>query len=211
MTIPGMKKYKTTLGLIISTLITLGMLPSRLSQGQGEDLQNLIGSELVIWTMCFASWCTTYFIQTQLQLKKWQKIALSLALCAVLSNLFYYSFNPFFEDYPLTPMRQYPLPYAMMRLSLRGLLMGLIIVPIAFLLENERQLHLAELNAQRERIRISEEQNRLLESVVSERTRTLENTLSSLKESESKLDNQVYLLSRLVASVTHDVSSPSIM
>lgn len=63
MTLSVMKKYKIILGLIISTLITLGMLPSRLSQGQGDDLQNLIGSELVIWAMRFTSWCTTYFIQ----------------------------------------------------------------------------------------------------------------------------------------------------
>jgi signal transduction histidine kinase len=203
-----MKKYNPTLGLLIGTLLTVALLPVRISEGQGKNLYNLIGSELIIWVMCFTSWCFTHFIQQELQVPKWQKIALSLMLCAVFSNLFYYISNPFFEDYPLSPMRQYPLAFATLRLSLRGLLMGLIIVPIAFLFENERQLHRAELDAEKQRIRISEEQNRLLESVVSERTRTLENTLSSLKKSESKLDNQVYLLSRLVASVTHDVSSP---
>ena len=203
-----MKKFKPSLGLLIASLLTVSMLPVRISEGQGSDPHNLIGSEIVIWTMCFTSWCITYFIQLQFQLHKWQKIALSLVLCAVLSNLFYYTFNPFFEDYPLTPMRQYPLAFATLRLSLRGLLMGLIIVPIAFLFENERQLLKAQLDAERQRVKASEEQNKLLESVVSERTRTLENTVSSLRKSESRLDNQVYLLSRLVASVTHDVSSP---
>ena len=203
-----MKKYKPTLGLLIATLLAISILPVRISEGQGNDPFNLIGSELVIWTMCFAIWCATYFIQLQFQLRKWQKIALSIVLCAVLSNLFYYAFNPFFEDYPTTPMRKYPLAFATLRLSVRGLLIGLVIVPIAVLFENERQLHLAELDAEKQRMKVSEEQNKLLESVVRERTRTLENTLSSLRESESKLDNQVYLLSRLLASVTHDVASP---
>ncbi|MBE9462163.1 sensor histidine kinase [Dyadobacter subterraneus] len=203
-----MKKYKPVLGVLIATLLTVAVLPVRISEGQGNDPSNLVGSELVIWTMCFTTWCVTYFAQLQSKLQKWQKIALSLLLCAVISNIFYWTFNPFFEDYPTTPMRHYPLAFATLRLSIRGLLVGLVIVPIAFLFENERQSHLAELDAEKRRMKASEEQNRLLETVVSERTRTLENTLFSLRESESKLDNQVYLLSRLVASVTHDVGSP---
>ena len=203
-----MKKYNIVLGLISATVLTTAMIPVRLSQGQGSDPYNLIGSEIVIWVMCLTAWCATYHIQLQSRLPKWAKLGLSLLTCAVLSNLFYYASNPFFEDYPLSPMLQYPFGIALLRLSIRGLLMGLIIVPIAFLFENERQRHRAELDSQIQRVIVSEEQKHLLEVLVAERTRTLESTLLSLQKSESELDNQVYVLSRLVASVTHDVSSP---
>ncbi len=203
-----MKKYNVALGLIMATLLTASMLPIRLSEGQGNNPYNLIGSEIVIWTMCLSSWCAVYYVQLHFHVRKWQQIGLSLVICVFLSILFYYTSNPFFEDYPLFPLRQYHFAFAILRLSMRGLLVGLVVVPIAFLFENEQQRHKAELESERQRIRASEEQNRLLETVVAERTIKLENTLFSLRKSQSELDNQVYLLSRLVASVTHDVSSP---
>ncbi|WP_353718690.1 hypothetical protein [Dyadobacter sp. 676] len=48
-----LKKYQVALGLIIATFTTLGILPVRISEGQGKDLFNLIGSEIVIWLLLF--------------------------------------------------------------------------------------------------------------------------------------------------------------
>src|SRR5688572_29731904 len=104
-----MKKYNLQLGALIATVLTLSILPVRLSEGQGADLVNLIGSETVIWLLCMAIWLASYHTYYTANLAKWQKLAASLVFCAALSNLFYFGSNPFFEDYPLKPMRELPI------------------------------------------------------------------------------------------------------
>jgi signal transduction histidine kinase len=204
--ITPMKKYSVQLGVLIATVLTFSILPVRLSEGQGADPVNLIGSQTVIWLMCMSMWLLTYHIYYTTQWAKWQKIGISLLLCAALSNFYYY--NPFFEDYPLKPIRELPFWIATIRLSLRGFLVGLIMVPIIFLLEFERQRQREALQKERERALDAEQKQEMLEVLVSERTAELEQTLSVLSQSQDELDHQVYLLTRVIASIAHDVNAP---
>lgn len=203
-----MKKYNLQLGALIATIVALSVLPVRLSEGQGSNPFNLIGSEIVICMMCMSVWTATYQVYYHVQMAKWKKMVISFLICAALSNLFYWGSNPFFEDYPLRPMRELPFWIATMRLSIRGLLVGLMMVPIIFLIENERQRQREELAREKERVKDAEHQKQLLEKLVSERTLELERTLTVLGKSQDELDHQVYLLSRVVASIAHDVNAP---
>lgn len=204
----SMKKYNLQLGVLIATVVTLSIVPVRLAEGQGANLVSLIGSEIVIWLMCMATWLSSYQTYYKLNLAQWQKIAVSLVLCAVISNLFFLASFRLFEDYPLKTMQELPLWIVTIRLSLRGLLLGLIIVPIIFLLENERERQREALKRERERALDAERQKHVLEELVSERTADLEEALSFLGESQEELDHQVYLLTRVVASIAHDVHAP---
>lgn len=203
-----MKKYNLKLGTLIATVLTLSLLPVRLSEGQADDPVNLIGSETVIWLMCMSMWLATYHTYYRTHLARWQKVVMALVFCAAASNLFYYGSNPFFEDYPIKPIRQLPFWIATIRLSLRGLLLGLIMVPIIFLLEIERQRQKEALQRERDRAMDAERQKQKLEELVSERTAELEQTLSVLSNSQDELDHQVYLLTRVIASIAHDVNAP---
>jgi signal transduction histidine kinase len=203
-----MKKYNLQLGASIATILTLSVLPVRLSEGQGAAPVNLIGSETVIWLLCMAIWMASYHTYYRVKLVKWQKVAVSLFFCAALSNLFYYGSNPFFEDYPLKPIRELPIWVGVIRLSIRGLLLGLFMIPVIFLLEIQRQRQKEELQRERDRTMEAEKQKHVLELLVSERTAELEQTLSVLSKSQDELDHQVYLLTRIVASIAHDVSTP---
>lgn len=203
-----MKKYNLKLGTSIASVMTLSLLPVRISEGQAKDLVNLIGSETVIWLMCMSMWLVTYHIYYRTDLARWQKVVMALVFCAAASVLFYYGSNPFFEDYPIKPMRLLPFWIAMIRLSLRGLLIGLIIVPIIFLLEIERQRQKEALQRERDRALDAERQKQRLEELVSERTAELEQTLTVLSQSQDELDHQVYLLTRVIASIGHDVNAP---
>ncbi|GAB4021718.1 hypothetical protein GCM10028773_31540 [Spirosoma koreense] len=51
-------------------------------------------------------------------------------------------------------------------------------------------------------------ENQKLEGLVTTRTANLQATLSQLKKSEQELNRQLYLQSRLMASITHDIQSP---
>ncbi|WP_177194211.1 sensor histidine kinase KdpD [Dyadobacter sp. SG02] len=203
-----MRKYNLQLGASMATVVTLAIVPVRLSEGQGANMVSLVGSEIVIWLMCMATWLSSYQTYHRLRLAKWQKIAIALALCAVISNLFFLASFRMFEDYPLKSMRDLPLWIITIRLSLRGLLLGLIMVPIIFLLETERERQAEALKRERDRAIEAEQQKHVLEMLVSERTADLEEALSFLGESQEELDHQVYLLTRVVASIAHDVHAP---
>lgn len=204
----SIKRYNLQLGAVIATVLATSILPVRLSEGQGHNPINLIGSEIVIWVMCATMWTATYHIYYRIGTAKWQKFVIALLVCGALSNLFYFGSNPLFEDYPLKPMRELPFWLAAVRLSIRGFLVGLIMIPLIFLLENERQQQREELDRERNKAKDAERQKQLLEVLVAERTRELERTLSVLSESQDELDHQVYLLSRVVASIAHDVNAP---
>ena len=64
-------------------------VPVRLAEGQGVNPVSLIGSEFVIWLMCMATWLSSYQTYYRFNLVKWQKIAVALFFCAVISNLFF--------------------------------------------------------------------------------------------------------------------------
>ncbi|HWV32460.1 MAG TPA: hypothetical protein VN038_22520, partial [Dyadobacter sp.] len=203
-----MKKYNLQLGAVMATVVTLSIVPVRLAEGQGANLVSLIGSEIVIWLMCMATWLSSYETYYRFNLVKWQKIAIALLFCAAISNLFFLTSFRMFDDYPLKSIRELPLWIITIRLSLRGLLLGLIMVPIIFLLETERERQAEALKRERERALDAERQKYLLEELVSERTADLEEALSFLSESQEELDHQVYLLTRVVASIAHDVQAP---
>ncbi|WP_169409436.1 sensor histidine kinase [Dyadobacter beijingensis] len=203
-----MKKYNLRLGLLLATIVTLAIVPVRLAEGQGANLFTLIGSEIVIWLMCIATWLSGYETYYRLKLVKWQKIAVALLLCAVISNVFFLCSFRMFDDYPLKNMRDLPLWIITIRLSLRGLLLGLIMVPIIFLLESERERQAEALKRERDRAIEAEKQKQVLEVLVAERTADLEEALTFLGESQEELEHQVYLLTRVVASIAHDVHAP---
>lgn len=203
-----MKKYNLQLGALMATVVTLSIVPVRLAEGQGANLVSLIGSEIVIWLMCMATWLSSYQTYYKFNLVKWKKIAIALLLCAAISNLFFLASFRMFDDYPLKSVRELPLWILTIRLSLRGLLLGLIMVPIIFLLETERERQMEALKRERDRASEAEQQKHVLEMLVSERTAELEETLSFLSESQEELDHQVYLLTRVVASIAHDVQAP---
>ncbi len=206
--IPFMKKYNLQLGAVMATVVTLSIVPVRLAEGQGANLVSLIGSEIVIWLMCMATWLSSYETYYRFNLVKWQKIAIALLFCAAISNLFFLTSFRMFDDYPLKSIRELPLWIITIRLSLRGLLLGLIMVPIIFLLETERERQAEALKRERERALDAERQKYLLEELVSERTADLEEALSFLSESQEELVHPVYLLTRVVASIAHDVQAP---
>lgn len=58
------------------------------------------------------------------------------------------------------------------------------------------------------RLKIMTRKNIQLEEIVLSRTHSLEKTLVELRESKNQLNDQVHIMSRLLASITHDVQSP---
>lgn len=58
------------------------------------------------------------------------------------------------------------------------------------------------------RLRKVTDENARLEGIISLRTLSLEGALSELQESKSQMSGQVHVMSRLLASISHDVQSP---
>lgn len=203
-----MKSCNLRLGALISAFLALSVVPIRVSQGQDLNLFNLIGSEIIIALMILTMWISTYHLYHNVHAPGWQKIIVCIVACAALSNCFYWLSNPVFEDYPIKPMRTLPLWLATVRLSLRGILVGLMIIPIIFLTEKQKEVQQIKFLRELERANHAEKQQQSLEALVEERTRALQQTLSALEASRDELDNQVYILSRVVASITHDAKAP---
>lgn len=203
-----MKSYRINLGLITSTFITLGVLPVRIFEGQTNNLYNLIGSQIIIWVMCLTAWLITGRIQKKHNLLIWQKIIFSVLACAGISILFYYLSNPFFEDFPLNSMSEQSLSFAILRLSFRGFLLGSIVVPILFYLENIRTLQKVKQQNELRRWQDIENHNHQLEKAVRERTQELEQALLSLEITQKELSEQLKLQIRMTASISHDINTP---
>lgn len=203
-----MRRNQIKLGLVISSFITVALLPARLSQGQGKDAVNLIGSEVGIWCLCFSSWALTCYLQKTKLLKTWQKVITAFLCCSILSVLFYHVYNPYFEDYPLEPVIRLDPWIGTFRLALRGIMLGIIVVPIVFYLENTRILQAERIAAERRRSQDFEEHNKRLEYVVAQRTASLHETVISLELAQKQLHSQMDLQLRLLASISHDVAGP---
>lgn len=204
----SIKKYNLRFGVLIATVVTLSILPARFSEGQGKNPASLIGSEIVIWLMCVAIWLVCYYTYRRFNLVTWQKIAVSLLFSIAIANLYFYGSIPFFGDNPFKSVSHLPFWIVTLRFSLRGLLLALIMIPLIVLLENERERQEEALKRERDRAIDAERQKHVLEELVSERTAELEETLTFLGESQEELDHQVYLLTRVVASIAHDVHAP---
>ena len=194
-------------GLIVSASIPVFILPARITEGQWKDPVNLIGSEIVIFIMCLACWYTIMFIQNQEKLPFFVKLALSVLACCVLSNLFFFAFNPYFKDFPFRTV-QNPLHIRILMLSSRGVLMSVILIPAAYYIRKDHEARKTRLENERLVLEKFQIQNSILEQTVFERTRALQDTLSFLKKSQDELEYQFYIQSRLVASITHDIREP---
>lgn len=203
-----MTSSQRKLGIIICSFINLALIPVRLTQGQGEDMFNLIGSQIGIWVMCFSSWALTCRIERQRSLPSWQRIALAMLSCSALSIAFYYAYNPYFEDYPMQPIFGLDRWVGLLRLSLRGALLGSIIVPMIFYIENVKLVQSERLMAETKRAEDLKEHNRVLEQTVRERTMALEDSVNSLEVARQQLKHQLDIQVRMVASISHDVSGP---
>lgn len=202
-----MIKNQNKAGIIVSAAIPLFILPARISEGQLQDPVNLVGSEIVIFLMSLTCWYCLIYLQKKDNLSAAVKLILSLLCCCVLSNLFYFTFNPIFKDFPFRTVSN-PLYIKILMLSSRGILMSVILVPTAYYIKKDQEARLTR----RENDRLAMErvyfQNRLLELAVVERTRALQDTLSLLRSSQNELEYQFYIQSRLVASITHDIRGP---
>jgi signal transduction histidine kinase/ligand-binding sensor domain-containing protein len=58
------------------------------------------------------------------------------------------------------------------------------------------------------RFRFIRKENQLLELKIARRTRTLEQTYTALEKSEKELHRQIYIQSRLIAAMSHDIKTP---
>jgi len=202
-----MIKNQHKAGLIVAAAIPLFILPARISEGQLQDPVNLIGSEIVIFLMSLSCWYCLIYLQKKDNLSFAAKLVFSLLCCCLLSNLFYFTFNPIFKDFPFRTASN-PLYIKILMLSSRGILMSVILVPTAYYIQKDQEARVTRKENERlamERIQV---QNRLLEQAVVERTRALQDTLSLLKSSQNELEYQFYIQSRLVASITHDIRGP---
>ncbi|KQS27105.1 HAMP domain-containing sensor histidine kinase [Dyadobacter sp. Leaf189] len=200
-----MNKHLHKAGIIVAISIPLFVLPARISEGQWADPVNLIGSEIVIFLMSLACWYSIHYIQQRFA--RWQGLILSLLCCCLLSNVFYFTFNPIFKDFPFRTA-QNPLGIKILMLSSRGILMSIILIPAAYYLKRDSEARRQRKENERlamERVRI---ENKLLEQAVVERTRALQQALVSLEKSQKELEHQIYVQSRIVASITHDIRGP---
>lgn len=202
-----MTRYLHIAGLLVAASIPIFVLPSRLSEGQWSDPVNLIGSEFVIFFMSLACWYAIIFIQSKVPVSFFLRLLLSVLVCCVLSNIFYFTFNPYFKDFPYrTPQNQ--LYMSILMLSSRGVLISIILIPAAYYLKKDREARSARKENERLLGKRAEIEKELLERTVDERTKALHQTLAFLQESQDELEHQFYIQSRLIASITHDVKTP---
>ncbi len=202
------EKYNLPLGLFVSTFVVFSILPVRIAEGQNNDPVNLAGSQAVIWLTFLTSWLGISHVFNSRIRYNYQKVVFATAVCIVISILSYALSNPFFEDFPSAPMWKNGISEGIFRLSLRGALIGLILVPIVYIFVIKKNLEKERIENELKHLRFIEEHNRLLEETVRQRTAELRETLQSLEASRDELSHQLYVQSRLIASISHDLVSP---
>ncbi|CAG5067426.1 hypothetical protein DYBT9623_00147 [Dyadobacter sp. CECT 9623] len=192
-------------GVVVAAAIPLFILPARISEGQLNDPVNLIGSETVIFLMSLTCWYCINFVQRKMG--AWQALLISVLCCCVLSNLFYFTFNPLFKDFPFRT-EQNSLVIKILMLSSRGILMSVILIPTAYFLKRDQQARYQRLENERLAVERVKVENRLLEQAVVDRTKALHEALASLETSQRDQEHQLYIQSRLMASISHDIIGP---
>ena len=193
--------------MIVAGSIPLFILPARISEGQWKDPVNLIGSEIVIFLMSLTCWYVIVYLQNQPRLKNWQKLVFSLLSCCLLSNLFFFTFNPIFKDFPFRTATN-PLYVRILMLSSRGILMSIILIPGAYYVHKDLEARRAQRDHQKLVLQKFQIENKLLESEVFERTKALHFALSSMQKTQHELEHQIYIQARLLASFNHDIRAP---
>jgi len=200
-------KHLHKAGLIVAASIPIFVLPARIAEGQHKNLVNLIGSEIVIFLMSLACWYAIIYIQKQQKMHLIVKVLLSVLACCVFSNVFFFTFNPIFKDFPFRTV-VHPLPIRILMLCSRGVLMSVIIIPAAYYLKRDREARLAREENQRLLMEKFQIENALLEQTVSERTQALQETLMFLQNAQNEQKHNFFIQSRLIASITHDIRGP---
>jgi len=200
-------KHLHKAGLIVAASIPIFVLPARIAEGQHKNMVNLIGSEIVIFLMSLACWYAIIYIQKQQKLHLIVKVLLSVLACCMFSNVFFFTFNPIFKDFPFRTV-VHPLPIRILMLCSRGVLMSVIIIPAAYYLKRDHEARLARKENQRLLMERFQIENALLEQTVSERTQALQETLMFLQNAQNEQKHNFFIQSRLIASITHDIRGP---
>lgn len=137
--------------MLLSIILPGALLPLRLWEGQWQtDPINLILSQSFISLLFFVCWLSIIrILNAHLIRSKWQKTVVSLCVCVILSIAFYYATNSFIEDYPLRPLREFPIHWALFRLSIRGILICLIMYPIAYYFISQKEFYKVKLELEK--------------------------------------------------------------
>ncbi|AWO00640.1 hypothetical protein DLD77_02455 [Chitinophaga alhagiae] len=193
-------------GIIITLLLANSVVGARLMQGQGLNVVNLAGSQVVISLWCFCVWIATVLVvHSPLRNRLLQVLAVLLAAAACSVGGYYLSA---FEDYPLDPLYNHHWPKALLRLTYRGALVGLIMYPIVYHLTGSRKVRQERETMEKQRQAMLEEKARQLEEEVAERTKELENVIVQLEQSEWELAESNKTKDRVITMVLHDLRTP---
>src|SRR5690554_2895020 len=149
-TLKFIKDYQLLQGLLFTLLLSQLLLGARIQQGQGEDIYNLVGSQLVFFALLLVNWIVNqYFIRNKIASIHGFHAVLSLVSSIILSISFYY-ISPF-EDYAVLPLRELPLHIALIRLTVRGLLVFTVIYPIQYYLFQDKKNQIDRLFIERQK------------------------------------------------------------
>jgi hypothetical protein len=84
------KNYPLRLSIVLVLMMPLFILPAGLRQGQGKDMFNLAGSEVVIFLMCLACCPVVFFLLRSDELPyRWVGLVVSAFGCGCLSGAWF--------------------------------------------------------------------------------------------------------------------------
>ncbi|OZI09712.1 hypothetical protein BWI93_02275 [Siphonobacter sp. BAB-5385] len=127
-------------------LIYVYALPLRFPHDWQRDPVNLLVSQFFLFLMCCSSWLAILYILHEQSIPQvWQKILASALACLFISIGFHYAFHSLGEIYTARSLESYPLPWALFRLSLRGLMMVSFLLPFAYFYVKRRDVMLAKI------------------------------------------------------------------
>ncbi len=131
-------------------LIYAYVLPLRLPHEWQQDPINLLASQFFLLLMCCSGWVAILYILHEPSLpQSWQKISASIVACVLISIGFHYAFHSFGELYTAKPLEQYSLSWALLRLSIRGLMIVSLLFPFAFFYVKRREVMLSRVHIEK--------------------------------------------------------------
>ncbi len=143
-----MRIYQLKLGIALSVLLCLIVLPMRVSDGEGKDLFNLITSELMLFLMCFACWITIIAIEKAKTLDTWTQITLIIVINIIISHFFYFAPTIFFGA-PVSIIKNDVLDTGVLRLSARGILVSVVLLPFVYYVAKQKEMQKAKIENER--------------------------------------------------------------
>lgn len=131
-------------------LIYAYVLPWRLPEDWRHDPVNLLVSQFFLFLMCCSGWLAILYVLHEPSIpQSWQKISASIVACILISIGFHYAFHSFGELYTAKPLEQYPLSWALLRLSIRGLMIVSLLFPFAFFYVKRREVMLSRVHIEK--------------------------------------------------------------